>query len=95
MGRRPSWIAPSGVAVLIYISRVSSPVRLGSLLSFFPFWRGRSGSPCLSLFVVACDWQVTIACAPGWAIFLFFLGEVGGWFYEHSLVSRVAVDGPL
>ena len=59
----------------MYLSRVSSPVRLASLLSFFPFWgvgRGEEGSLPVSLPLCGAErWAGDQCAAPGWAIFLF------------------------
>ena len=89
MGRRLLWIALSGVAVLMYLSWVSSP----EITSFF---LGRGGA---SLSRSLCrDGQATIACAPGWDIFC--LGREGRkmgpvFLLRRLACGRVAVDGPL
>ena len=78
MGRRSRWIAHSGAAVLMYLSRVASPVGLGSLSSFFSFflfiWGGAAGrSLSVSVSLSLCrgeKWAGDHCCAPGWAIFL-------------------------
>lgn len=59
MGRRWRWIAPSGVAVLMFIKGGRVRLSWDHFLSFLLF--SPSLSVCVSLSVVGSDGQVTIA----------------------------------